>query len=255
MDTDFLITTGQGVFETLRYEDGRLWFWEHHLQRLMRTLTYFAVDVSGTDFKSIVEDHIAQSGAEGPLRVKLLVVFPFDRLPKKINEGSIRVYLNKTAPLSDRPEALSLQTRPSPFSADYPLNPFKTINFGPFFWERYQAGAAGFDDVLFFRDGRLLETSVANLFAVKDGQLFTPPVQEGVLPGVIRQMLLNYLNAREQTIHWDNLQQYDYFFITNSLIELQPVKRVDRFEFEGYEESFARLLKKWRAAKETGMIP
>ena len=251
MDMDFLLTTGQGVFETMRYEDGRLWFWPQHLQRLHKTLKYFSADASAVDFDEIVYGAIKNSARSQPLRVKLLALFPFNRQPKKIASENLRLYIRPTDPLPDRPLPLRLQTVAWPFGSVYPLGAFKTIHFGAYFYAQYAARGRGFDDVIFQKDGRLLETSVANIFAVKHGTIFTPPIKEGVLPGIIRALLVNNFPVVEFPIFLNRLAEYEYFFITNSVNELQPVESINDIPLRLNVSHFKKILADWRELKRT----
>ena len=88
--------------------------------------------------------------------------------------------------------------------------------------ERIQA-LTGANEVLFLNgDGELCEGSFTSLFIEKDGQLLTPPLSAGLLPGILRQELLETGRATEKTISLDMLQQADAVYLGNSLRGLIP---------------------------------
>jgi para-aminobenzoate synthetase / 4-amino-4-deoxychorismate lyase len=90
----------------------------------------------------------------------------------------------------------------------------------------YEAGlaaakAAGADEALFIRDdGLLTEGCITNLFVEQDGRLLTPPLRLGLLPGVLRQSLLNEGRAVEAELKLEDLEHG--FLIGNAVRGLIP---------------------------------
>ena len=88
---------------------------------------------------------------------------------------------------------------------------------------------AGFDEAFFFSPaGHLACASVANVFVQMDGAIFTPPVGDGALPGVMRNWILGRgrvgdFAVSERSISLDDLRSADRVFLTNSLRLFQPV--------------------------------
>jgi len=88
--------------------------------------------------------------------------------------------------------------------------------------ERLKALTGG-NEVLFLNaDGNLTEGSFTSLFIEKDGQLLTPPLSAGLLPGILRQDLLKAGRAHEKTLTPDMLEQADAIYLGNSLRGLIP---------------------------------
>ncbi len=81
------------------------------------------------------------------------------------------------------------------------------------------ANQAGYDDVLFLNQrGEVTEGAVHNIFAEKDGRLFTPPVACGLLPGVHRRHLLaTNPTTAEQILTLQDLQQADAIYLSNAV--------------------------------------
>ena len=99
-----------------------------------------------------------------------------------------------------------------------------------------QARKAGFDDALMLNSKqRVACGTVANVFMVEGQRLITPPLEEGVLPGVTRAAVLRLANklslaAVEERIAEDKLMLADEVFLTNSLMGLRPVGAIDHME-------------------------
>ncbi|EHS59954.1 aminotransferase class IV [Paenibacillus sp. Aloe-11] len=77
-------------------------------------------------------------------------------------------------------------------------------------------------------NGFLAEGMVSNLFFVRHGTLYTPDLSTGILPGITRELILELAEAQgipyEQGLYrWDELQQADEIFMTNSIQEIRPV--------------------------------
>ena len=81
---------------------------------------------------------------------------------------------------------------------------------------------AGFDEAIFLNTrGELAEASRNTIFAIRDGHLVTPPLSSGVLPGVLRHTLIGSGEAREQTLHLEDLVNAPQWFVGNSLYGLR----------------------------------
>ena len=97
-----------------------------------------------------------------------------------------------------------------------------------------EATLAGFDEaILLNQDGHVCEGSGENLFLVVDGRLFTPPIEDNVLPGVTRdtvaQLAQNDLALEVVERHIDRSQVYvaDECFLTGTAAHVTPVVEVD----------------------------
>ncbi|WP_436151310.1 aminodeoxychorismate synthase component I [Bosea sp. LjRoot90] len=84
------------------------------------------------------------------------------------------------------------------------------------------AVAQGCDDALLLnRQGFVTETSRSNIFVERDGVLLTPPLEHGLLPGVLRRELIETGIAREAPLRLEDLKQAERWFVGNSLRGLQ----------------------------------
>ncbi|WID99029.1 aminodeoxychorismate synthase component I [Bosea vestrisii] len=85
-----------------------------------------------------------------------------------------------------------------------------------------EASAQGCDDALLLnRQGFVTETSRSTIFVERDGLLLTPPLEHGLLPGVLRRELIETGMAREAPLRLDDLWQAERWFVGNSLRGLQ----------------------------------
>jgi branched-chain amino acid aminotransferase len=108
-----------------------------------------------------------------------------------------------------------------------PLSNIKSLNYLDNIIARNEAAAKGVDDALMVNTrGNIACGTVANVFALVDGGLITPPVADGVLPGVARADVILLTRAEERTISRDTLAKATEVFLTNAL-GLRPVIEID----------------------------
>lgn len=100
--------------------------------------------------------------------------------------------------------------------------------------------------VILDRDGTLLEASRANVFAVVDGALLTPPADGRILPGIARACVLEIaaeagFETREAELRREDLAAADEMFLTGSLRGVERVRSLDGSELKSDGEVTARV--------------
>ncbi len=114
-----------------------------------------------------------------------------------------------------------------------PLVLHKTLNYLENVLALREASEAAVDEALFRNTvGRLCEGSTTNLFLVRGGEVITPPVDEGLLPGITRAKVLDLASALgisscERSIMPDDLWSCDESFLTNSMVGVTALLEVD----------------------------
>jgi branched-subunit amino acid aminotransferase/4-amino-4-deoxychorismate lyase len=115
-----------------------------------------------------------------------------------------------------------------------PLSGCKTLQYLDQVLLRRHAAARGAEEGLQQNTaGAVVGASVANLFIVRGQQVQTPALDSGCLPGITRALVLTLAPARgwaadEATLSLDAVRQADEVFLTNTLMEVLPVTRIDR---------------------------
>ncbi|MFL2770620.1 MAG: aminotransferase class IV [Rhodospirillaceae bacterium] len=213
-------TLGDGVFETLRIKGGVVRRLEAHLRRLRQGAKTLAITMLPTD-------------AVIAKRVNTLVA------ANNLNDAAVRVTLSRgkgaRGLLPSEPETpvllITATTLPPPeesvraiiaFSTrrneHSPLARIKSISYLDSVIARQEAAGYGVDDALLLNtQGRLAESTISNLFLLIGGELCTPAVKEGALPGVVRADLITKFHAKETQLNPDDLSRADEAFLTNSL--------------------------------------
>lgn len=114
-----------------------------------------------------------------------------------------------------------------------PLSTVKALSYADKVLARQEARARGAEEALMLSNGGLLAgAAAANVFLVRGGVLLTPSVQSGALPGITRRCILELaegmnLSAQEAELELAALQQADEVFLTNSVIGVRALVKVD----------------------------
>lgn len=237
-DRGFLF--GDGVFETLRTAAGRPLDWPRHLARLHRSAAGIGLHVPWPDLelRAIADrTHAATGNLDSVLRIVVsrgagpLVLDPRGALDPLLVVIALPLALPDEAAYHRGLRARIVNLTRVPASA---LDPgLKTSNYLPNIQALRQALAAGDDDaILTTPSGAIAEGATSNVFAVIAGALHTPPVSEGILAGITREVVLELaaalgLSTREARLLPDQLRAADEVFLTSSVRGPIAVTRLD----------------------------
>jgi para-aminobenzoate synthetase/4-amino-4-deoxychorismate lyase len=203
------ILPGMGDFsllETLLWQPGSGFRnLKYHLRRLQSSANYFGIPVDIQRIRQKIINAVTAQVHLCPLRVRCLVDF----------HGRLRCQLTpyQRQPLT-RPVRLVLAHKPI-CSTDTWLR-HKTDQ-RQLYIDLLQKCAADADDVLLYNErGEITETSIANVVLCKQGRWLTPPLSSGLLPGSMRQRLLEEGKITQEVLTLDDLNSGDIYLI-NSL--------------------------------------
>ena len=114
-----------------------------------------------------------------------------------------------------------------------PTSRLKTLGYLDAVVATGQARAQGFDEALFLNiQGRVVCAGTGNLFLVEEGRLLTPPLADGVLPGIVRGVILSDIAAKigidvhEVPLSLERFLGAEAVFLTNSLRLAAPIRRI-----------------------------
>lgn len=108
------------------------------------------------------------------------------------------------------------------------LTYIKSTNYLDNILQREEALKNGYDEVLFLNEkGFVAEGSVSNIFLIKENKIYTPKVESGLLPGVVRKFIIDEFNVIEKEIIIEDLFNADEIFITNSLLGVMGISKLE----------------------------
>lgn len=235
--TDRSYLLGDGLFETILVQKNKPVYLSEHLIRLQQSASFFAYSLLPTEeLTAAIYSVIAANALEkGSIR---LTVSPQESqgLLAKVNSTlNILVTFRRGCPYGEElyergfTAVIAQTTRRNQYS---PLSRHKTTNFADNILAKQEARLSGSDEAILLNTaGMLTEATVANLFLVINGEVFTPPIADGVLPGIMRQKVLDLcrninISAKEQTMTLMDLQRAEEAFFTNSLLGIMPITKV-----------------------------
>lgn len=223
---------GYGLFETLKVLDGQILFFDEHLKRLEEGCKTLNLTLN-TELSEIIEDSH-----------RLLEL-------KNMRDGVLKISYAKNG----QDNYLVLTTRENTYSkSDYEkgfkvmfssvkrnqysiLTFVKSNNYMENMIEKERSKQLGFDEILFLNTNDFLcEGAVSNLFWIKDNIAYTPNVDCGLLPGIVREKVIIALKRLGLEVEIgeftkDDLLNCDEIFITNSVMDIMPVSQIEEQMF------------------------
>jgi branched-chain amino acid aminotransferase len=131
-------------------------------------------------------------------------------------------------------KGLSIITVPTVRNLHSALNPaIKSLNYLNNILAKIEANNSGCEEAIMLNaEGFVSECTADNLFIVKEGQLFTPPLSAGALYGITRRVVMDLAVQRGLQVSEPNLTRYDLFnadecFLSGTGAELIPVVKID----------------------------
>jgi len=217
------IICGWGIFTTVRISRGEAFAYERHWRRLERDAALTRMPIPHTAAKIRVHLHEvirANNVSEGAARIYLVNnqvgYWRSDEAQPQVD------LIICTADLPEYHEPVRLALREHGRHAASPLAGVKSISWLPNVWAFAEAQKEGFDEVVLLNErGEVAECTAANIFTVKNGKVFTPPLSSGCLEGVTRGILFEIapeagFSFVEQTFRPEDLYSADEVFITST---------------------------------------
>ncbi|CCQ94278.1 Para-aminobenzoate synthase, subunit I [[Clostridium] ultunense Esp] len=197
------------LLETLRLDYGQYTLLEKHLKRLETSANYFDFQFSRVKVEETLHN-FSHKYSQGVWRVRLLVS----------QNGEIHLEKEPLHPTSNGPLPVALA--PSPISRDNCFLFHKTTYREPY--NRIHNSLSHVFDVLFWnQEGELTEFTLGNLVLELDGELWTPVVDSGLLPGTFREYLIERGEIKERILTLEDLKKADRIWLINSVRGWVPV--------------------------------
>ena len=230
---------GDGLFETMKSINGHLYFIDEHFARLWQGLQVLQFKIPRHITPDLLQAEILallkKNGHNKIARIRLTMFRAEGGLYDVINHTPH--YLIQTWGLPDETgtwnsNGLVLGIYPDVKKSCDILSNLKNNNFLPYAMAALQAKKQKWNDaVLLNTAGRICDTTIANIFLIKDEVIFTPALQEGCVAGVMRKNMIKLLTAGnykiiEGKLSIDDLMNADEVFLTNSVYNLRWVQSI-----------------------------
>ena len=244
-DSGFLL--GDGLFETIRFQNQKLFRPDKHLERLHAGLHVIHIRLKSSNAEiaklliRIIQKNKIQSGL-----LRLMVTRGNVEGPPWKYTGPASIYIN-IRPLSPEPDLpVNVVFYPE---TKYPIIRYtpaiKSLNYlGNMLAKKDAEKDGAFEPVFYNMDGWITECAIRNIFFIRGNTLLTPNTNLGVLPGVMRDTVISIaseinLRVEETTIPIASIKEMDEAFISSTGIGLLPCS------WDGWKSDF-RLTSKLR---------
>jgi branched-chain amino acid aminotransferase len=231
---------GDGVFEGIRFYDGRVFRLEEHLARLWDSARSICLEVpiSVSEMTEALLETIRQNGLRDGY-IRLLLTRGVGNLglnPAQCKRPSVIIIAATIAlyPAEMYEKGLTVVTCATRRTNPGALNPaVKSLNYLNNVMARIEANLAGADEALMLNDqGNVAECTADNVFIIKQGQIFTPPISAGALRGITRAVAFEIAAETGIKVSETDITRHDVFtadecFLTGTAAEVISVVKVD----------------------------
>ena len=231
---------GDGIFEGIRAYNGRVFKLREHIDRLFYSAKAILLNIPishAAMMKAVVETLRANKIRDG--YVRLVVTRGPGTLglnPNRCKKPCVIIIAGKVQlyPPELYAKGMEIVTVATTRNLHSALNPaIKSLNYLNNILAKIEANQAGCEEaVMLNADGYVAECTADNVFVVKEGQLFTPPLSAGALYGITRRTVIELAEEAGYKVSEPNLTRYDLFnadecFITGTGAEMVPVVKID----------------------------
>ncbi len=245
---------GRGVFTTAAIYGGEPFLWPQHWQRLEDHAGSLGIDAGGFSERSVGEAlrkliSVNRIG-EGRARVILLARDGRDVWKAKSGSGRKTDLLIMTADQKKiRESGLTLAVSPYRFNTLSPLAGIKSLNYLDHALSREEAHAREFDEAVRLNErGEIVSATMANLFWVKEGKVYTPTLSTGALAGVTRAAVIDlagkhFIPLLEGIYELADLTEAAEIFLTSASLGVAIVTTFDFRQYSVAPESIVTRLR------------
>ncbi|CAN5476753.1 aminotransferase class IV [soil metagenome] len=221
---------GKGIFTTVAILDKKVFFWEKHWKRLERSAKAIRIDISEISEmilkESLFEIINGNDCSFGRARITIFDESPGAFWPFKTKRNT--AVMITTADFSILPQNFRLTISPYRINSVSPLTGIKCCNYLEKIIALNEAKDRGFDEAVCINErGEIASAVMANIFWLKDGKLFTPPLETGCLAGTTREYILENTDCFESREGVELICSADDVFLTSAGIGVVRVAEID----------------------------
>ncbi len=231
---------GDGIFEGIRAYHGRVFKLKEHIDRLFYSAKALLLDIPMTHaaiMKAVVDTCRRNKLRDGYIR--LVVTRGVGTLglnPNRCKRPSVIVIADKIQlyPPEMYEKGMAIVTVPTTRNHHNAVNPaIKSLNYLNNILAKIEANIAGVEEAIMLNtNGYVAECTGDNVFILKGGQMYTPPLSAGALYGITRGVVMDLAREASIPVSEPDLTRYDLFnadecFLTGTGAELIPVTKID----------------------------
>lgn len=235
---------GDGLFETILYSAGKLQFWSQHLLRMSEGAEKLGIDFPGEQcFLDDVTALIGNVDSEDII-IKLILTrgsgprgYTIKAKTTPLRVTSVDKYLNQEQHQALARDGIHMTVCSQGVSINKGLAGLKHLNRLENVIARNEWKDEYDEGLMLDHDQNVIEGTMSNLFIVKDGVLCTPDLSYSGVAGIMKQNILAIAEKNDMPIHiqqipLDALFDADEIFVSNSIIGIWPVVKIDTNDYK-----------------------
>jgi len=233
---------GDGVFEGIRAYEGVVFKLDEHLDRLYRSANTIMLQIPLTkdEVKKAVLDTLKKNNLETAY-IRLVVTRGVGDLgldPRKCSKSTVIIITEPLIQLHSEGRkkngitAMISWVKRDPVDAT--THEIKSLNYLNSILAKIEANIAGVDEAICLdKSGFVCEGVAENIFMVKNGEIVTPPICTGALPGITRGVVMKLAKKLEYSMVEGNITPNELFnadevFFTGTAAEIIPVREINK---------------------------
>lgn len=249
---------GDGFFETIKCLNGQFPLWDYHAERILRTLVKLKFEVqpyfTPVFIRQKIETLVQKNQQQTCARVRVTIYRGEGGIYDDINHRPhLLIQSWSLNPQNNflNENGLIIGTYPEGFKAASTLANLKTNNYLLYAMAALYAKQVHWNDAIILNHrGDIADTTIANLWIIKDGIIKTPSLTEGGVEGTMRAFLLHQLLSKgfqveECSVSPEHLLTADEVFLTNAIYGMKWVGSIDRKKYTNIliQEIFANIVR------------
>lgn len=223
------VRLGDGVFDTMLCVGGRLIHAAKHYARLRSNAAVLGIAVD-LDFEKIAAELLRKNSCEeGRIAINTIVSRGESERGLAVPETSTPQMIMRASPAPTQfPAIHAIIAASVRRNEGSPLSQIKSFNYGDNILALMEAKSKNANEAILLNNKGLVTcASSSNIFAVVNGEIFTPPLSDGVLNGVARRVFIERYGVRELSLTPEDLLHAESLILTNSIRGAQAIERLE----------------------------
>ncbi len=234
---------GDGLFETFKYKDEKIILADQHFNRLWQGMKKMQFEIPVHFTREILQDQIVQlikknKAEHARIRLSIFrgdggIYDPVNHLPN---------YIIQCWPLANPASSLNENGLHVCIYRDAKkvMDSFSSLkhnSYLPYFMAALFAKKSKCNDAIILNSAeRICDSTIANIFIIKNDIIKTPSLSEGCIAGVMRQCIIdslaaNNISVAEEAISEKDILDADEVFLSNSILNLKWISRLENKQY------------------------
>ena len=259
------LVLGDGFFETVKLSEGRLEFFEDHYLRLMNSAKKLLIplQLGKAELQNIINTLSGKNALKDAV-IRLTITRGIYKGGLGIDENAVPSIIITCRPLPENSEYYEWGvsvcfTNVSQLMASGIDGAIKSTNYLANIMAKHEADSRGYYEGIFkSEDDSITEMTTSSFFCVIDGVYCTPPLEEGILPGITRKKVIASLQksgyeVAERKIHKSEVSDMEFAFLTSSIRGVVPITKIENQQIDLNQKYFQQVKKSFEEEKKLDM--